>query len=68
MGKQSRVLGAQRIGCSLVYDDAKHHGDGDDGHSVIGSRTTERNRGDVSAGWLPDDVASIDEEIDAGHE
>jgi hypothetical protein len=26
------------------------------------------NRGDVSAGWLPDDVASIDEEVDAGHE
>ena len=22
----------------------------------------------VSAGWLPDDVASVDEEVDAGHE
>ena len=41
MGKQSRVPGAQRIGCSTVYDDAKDDGDADDGHGVIGSGTTE---------------------------
>jgi hypothetical protein len=72
-GKQSCVPGAQRIGCSTVCDDAKHHGDGDDGHGVTGSRTTQllQDPGiekDMSAAWLPDDVASIDEEVDAGHE
>jgi hypothetical protein len=40
-GEQPGVAGGQRIGRGTVGDDAEHHGDRDDGHSVMGGAAAQ---------------------------